>query len=109
MPRAPHKDLHALQDLHLQIRPAVVLAREAAIRGFEIERLQRFPHGVDFVGRERYHVGVRPHEAVACGAGETGGVVVCGLWVGQVLALTLLLHPIRTYRVGVEIYVPAHS
>lgn len=69
MPAHPQKNLHTLQHLPLQPRPAHILAQKTAVRGVEVERPQRLPDGVDLRGRQGDHVGVGPHEGVGGGEG----------------------------------------
>ena len=69
MPAHPQKNLHTLQHLPLQPRPAHILAQKTAVRGVEVERPQRLPDRVDLRGRQGDHVGVGPHEGVGGGEG----------------------------------------
>jgi hypothetical protein len=86
MPTHSQKNLHTLQHLPLQPRPAHILAQKTAVRSLEVERLERLPDSVDLRGRQGDHVGVGPHKSVGGGEwvfGREGGVVETRLHVRE--------------------------
>lgn len=51
IPHFPNRNLHTLQQSHLQVLPAPdIHAREGAKRGVEVEGLDRLPDAEDRVG-----------------------------------------------------------
>lgn len=64
----PQENFHAFQDLGFQVLPYHILAWETTVTGRELEWLERSPNPMDFLWWKGYHIRIRPHEGVRCGA-----------------------------------------